>query len=465
MSVIRLFNLISVGIFGMVLSALFCDICWTRKNRLLFEAVMAVIFLLQGILYFRVDADLVERLYPLVTHLPLAVVLCLLGRKILWPVISVLTAYLCCQLRHWLALLLVVICSGGQMAEDLAELLLTVPMLILLLRFAARPVRFLSHYPRSVQVCFGLVPAVYYCFDYATRVYTNLVFEGGLFVAEFMPSVCSGAYLAFVYYISKEGRIRGQLEETCDSLDLQVTQAVREIDALREAQRRTRAYRHDMRHHMQYILSCMENGRSVQAQEYIRGICSQIDAAVVVPFCENESANLIFSSFAERAKKSGVAFEISANIPQVIAVSENDLCVLLSNALENAIYACRKVQKDGKSANIEVSAYEENGTIFVQIVNTCGDDVVFYHGIPVTGEPGHGIGVQSICAIVEQYGGLYSFSAKDHRFILRVSLRGGRRGNAKIRKATEKPSIRRSFRSIHDGTRNFMDGYATPSVK
>ena len=39
-----------------------------------------------------------------------------------------------------------------------------------------------------------------------------------------------------------------------------------------------------------------------------------------------------------------------------------------------------------------------------------------------TDPPGHGIGVSSICAIVERYGGLYSFSVREGKFVLRVSL-------------------------------------------
>lgn len=422
MNGIHLVNLFSVGIFGMILSAQFCDICWTRKKKLLMAVSMACILLFQGILYFQISADVVENAYPLITHLPLIVLLSVFSNKILWSTISVLTAYLCCQLRRWLGLLCVTICGGGQMMQDIMELVLTAPIILLLMRFAARPMRSLSRYPLTLQLRFGLIPALYYAFDYMTRVYTNLILEGGLVVAEFMPFVCSGAYLAFVYYTSEERHIRGRLEETRDSLNLQVTQAVREIDALREAQRKTRVYRHDMRHHMQYILSCIENGQSEHAKDYIQGICSEIDAGAVVPFCENESVNLIFSSFAERMRKYGIAFEIHVQIPQVIVVSENDLCVLLCNALENAIHACRKVQKNGLPAKIEVTAYEENGTIYLQMVNTCSDDVLFHHGLPATDDPGHGIGVHSICAIIEQYGGMYSFSVKNRQFIFCMSL-------------------------------------------
>lgn len=48
--------------------------------------------------------------------------------------------------------------------------------------------------------------------------------------------------------------------------------------------------------------------------------------------------------------------------------------------------------------------------------------IQFENGLPVTHAEGHGIGVRSICAIVEKYKGLSDFSVQDGRFILRVSL-------------------------------------------
>ena len=87
-------NLGSVGVFGMILSAAFCDIVWTRGKRLAMAVSMAVLLMFQGIIYFCIDSDIVEIIYPLITHLPLDVVLCVLSRRWLWPTISVMTAYL-----------------------------------------------------------------------------------------------------------------------------------------------------------------------------------------------------------------------------------------------------------------------------------------------------------------------------------------------------------------------------------
>ena len=121
-------------------------------------------------------------------------------------------------------------------------------------------------------------------------------------------------------------------------------------------------------------------------------------------------------------KEHDIAISIKAQIPRNIHISESDLCVLLSNALENALHACRRLKEKGREAVVEVSAFEKNGKLFLQIINSCDSDITFVQGIPVTNQPDHGIGVRSICALVERYEGIYTFEVVDDRFILRVSL-------------------------------------------
>ena len=208
MITIRLVNLTSVGVFGMILSAAFCDIRWTRRKILAMLGGTAAILLFQGMVYFRIDLSVVEEVYPLITHAPLIAMLCILTRKCLWPGISVLTAYLCCQLRRWIALLIVAVFSGGSMMQNISELILTIPLLLTLIRFIAPSVRAISHYPIPLQCRFGLVPALYYGFDYLTRIYTDLLLTGSLVAVEFMPFVCSASYLFFVVHTSKEEQNR-----------------------------------------------------------------------------------------------------------------------------------------------------------------------------------------------------------------------------------------------------------------
>ena len=422
MNVLTVPNGIVVALFGIVLSASFCDICWTKRNRIVLAVGTAAILLLQGAITFGASWDAMQELYPFTTHLPLAAVLGVLSGDWLWPTISVLAAYLCCQLRRWVALLVIAMVPGIDWLQPAVEIVVTLPLLAVLLRYVAPAARSFARYPRSMQLLFGVVPLAGYLFDYVTRIYTDLLVQGNQAAVEFMPFVCSVAYIVFVLRVSAEERTRGQLEQTRNNLKLQVGQAVREIEALRTSQQQTRAYRHDLRHHLQYISACIENGRGEQAQEYIQSICTEIEASKVTNYCENETANLIFSSYASRAENCGVPFRVEANIPQLISVAETDLCVLLSNALENALRACRRLKAEDRAAFIEVEAREKNGWIFLQFVNPCPKGVQFEDGLPVNRAEGHGVGVRSICAIVEKYKGLSDFSVQEGRFILRVSL-------------------------------------------
>ena len=422
MNLISLLNGTAVAIFGMILSASFCDIVWNRKKKIAMAGSMAGLLMIQGIIYYFMDSGTVRLLYPVITHLPLILILFLFTKQRLWSAGSVLTAYLCCQVRRWLALFVTAVLGGDIAIQGIAELVITLPLLLFLLKYVSPAVRSIFYSTTWIQSQFALIPAVYYIFDYATQIYTNLMTEGIPVVAEFMSFVCSVAYLVFILRSSEEKWIRNQLELTQDSLNLQITQSVREIETLRKSQEKTREYRHDMRHHMQYLSVCIENNQLERAQEYIQKICSEIEANKVMVFCENEAANLIFSAFTGRAKEKNVSISVKAQIPKNIHISESDLCVLLSNALENALHACQNLKKKGVEGKIEVSAFEKNQKLFIQFVNSCDSDITFVQGIPATSQPDHGIGVRSICALVERYEGIYTFEVEDGKFILRVSV-------------------------------------------
>ncbi len=419
---ITLLNGALISIFGSVLSASFCDIFTTRKKERIFICGLSVILILQGIFCFFLDLKQMQQLYPFIMHLPLIILLYYMSSRLLWTLISVLLAYLCCQLRLWIALLGTILLSGNLQTQELLEVFITLPIMVLLLYFASPVIKRLGKYPAKLQWQFGVLPALYYLFDYVTNVYTDLLSSGIPIAVEFMPFVCCAAYLVFLMYNSEEARKRNQLEVVQKCLDLQLNQAVGEINALRESQVLACRYRHDLRHHLQYIYACIEDGQIEKVQPYIAGICKEIELQKVERYCENETANLIFSSFAGRARKDGITMHVSGRLSKYIKISDRDLCVLLSNALENALHACQNLMAEGKECIIDVQFYEKESKFFLQITNPCGKNICFEKGIPVSDKSGNGIGVQSICAIVRRYQGIYDFVIKEGYFILRVSL-------------------------------------------
>ena len=62
-------NTVAVGLFGIVLSAAFCNIRWDRKNVLWMAAATAAIYLLQAVVYFGIDTTQGQYLYPIHAYL------------------------------------------------------------------------------------------------------------------------------------------------------------------------------------------------------------------------------------------------------------------------------------------------------------------------------------------------------------------------------------------------------------
>ena len=422
---ISLLNSAAVSFFGSILSASFCNRLSEPKKCKIFLYCTILIPIIQFITcsVWIWEEDFLRNIYPLIMHLPLLLVLHFLTGKIRWPVISIMCAYLCCQLRRWLALFSVSLFDGGRTAQNIAELLLTLPLLCFLLKFVSPAVTKFINSPAKLHYQFGIIPALYYIFDYVTVVYTDLLLSGSAVAVEFMPFVCCAAYITFILYYSYAEEKQIRLQEVQKSLDIQLAQSVREITALRESQELARQYRHDLRHHLQYISSCITNQQAQQAQNYISNICKEIEAHKVQSFCENEAANLIISSFASRAEKLGIKMEVQGNIPASISISDMDLCVILSNALENALCSCQRLIKFKNNCSINIQFYLKNNKLFLQIKNPCNNDIRFENGLPLSdcGE-GHGIGTQSICAIVRRYSGVCTFSVSDEQFILRLSV-------------------------------------------
>ena len=122
-------NGVAVALFGIALSAAFCDIHWTKKNRIILVVGSAAMLLMQALITYMDSWTAMQEAYPLTTHLPLAIILSVLSGKWLWPTISVLAAYLCCQLRRWVALLVIAMVPSIDWLQPAVEMVVTLPLL------------------------------------------------------------------------------------------------------------------------------------------------------------------------------------------------------------------------------------------------------------------------------------------------------------------------------------------------
>lgn len=407
-------------VFGIVVSVLFAGIEPARKNRLVTGLLCLFFLFIQTVSWWFLGLDLTSKLYPLIIHLPLIVIFSLYyKRPWLISVVSVLSGYLCCQAPRWVGFI-----AGAALDSRLADHIFYIAAVFLFYYFlkiyVAGSIRQLMEASTKSCIFLGGVPLFYYLFDYVTIIYTDLLYSGTEWAVQFMPSTISVFYFVFVILYYTETQKQAILQRERDMLDTQLRLAQTEFASLRQLQQNAASYRHDMRHHFALLQGLASEEHIDGIKEYLRTAQSDMDAITPLRFCENETVNLILSAFSAKAKQSEILLTVDAKLPNSLPFSDTELCSLLSNALENAIQASESIP-DSNTRIIRLRMYSKNTKLCIDIRNSYQRNPIFYQGLPVSKEQGHGFGTKSMAHIVEKHGGVFQFSVKDGWFIFQAT--------------------------------------------
>ena len=131
---------------------------------------------------------------------------------------------------------------------------------------------------------------------------------------------------------------------------------------------------------------------------------------------------MVILYYLQLAKQNNIDFNVDVSVPSEITVTNNDLCVLLGNILENALDAC--VIQNSCDRKIIMRGRINNNCLLFTIDNTFENDVkkdaddVYFS----TKHSGNGIGIESAKAIVERYNGVMRTEQKDGFFYVSVML-------------------------------------------
>ena len=179
-------------------------------------------------------------------------------------------------------------------------------------------------------------------------------------------------------------------------------------------------YQHDMRHHLNILKAFLDTEKTEQAKTYIQKVQQDVDAISTKRFCQNEIVNLLCSSFAGKAEQTGISLSIKAHLPDQIALSDTELCSILSNGLENAFHAVESLGRSEKWVSLYCE--RKQNKFLLEIKNPYLGEIHIQDGVPLSERQGHGYGCRSIQTIAERHRGLCSFEPKNGIFTFRMVI-------------------------------------------
>lgn len=210
-----------------------------------------------------------------------------------------------------------------------------------------------------------------------------------------------------------------QLQKSMDILWDSMKQSNHENEAER-LYKETKSIRHDMKNQMNIVQALLEQGEYNKAQEYLAQYYGEVQTSGEDGcYCRNEMINLLIKNTKGICQKSGIAFyaAICNEIPEKCNM---DLCVLLGNALDNAVEGC-----SGEKPQVCLDIRRKDNFLLIDVRNTIKASVLEKNPALTTTKSNsamHGLGISSMKKLAEKYFGTVEFAEEAGFFICSILL-------------------------------------------
>ncbi len=196
------------------------------------------------------------------------------------------------------------------------------------------------------------------------------------------------------------------------------------INSNRENAQAISALRHDLKNHLISLKLLNENGRTEEINTYIDSLLEQGTPPRRVFNTGNELADGLLSMKLDTDHTKDIEIKVSMDLSSASFLTNEDLCVIMGNVLDNAVEACNKVK--GKRKYIYINGSLSANYLLLRFENSCTGIPTLINGLPETSKKdflSHGYGLKNVSAVLQKYDGNMNISKSgDGKFVLNIML-------------------------------------------
>lgn len=217
-------------------------------------------------------------------------------------------------------------------------------------------------------------------------------------------------YLFVHAYIEKQ-----RLEHSNEILSIQGIQYQQLLLSVQENSR----IRHDFRQQLVVISELLGHKEYDRLADYVSSYIQSISGEIRV-YSYLPALNAILSYYESLCHDRHIRTDFTLALPDSLSVTEQDLCVMLGNLLENAVYGCEGV----KDPFIRLKIMQTSPHVLaVKISNPCSGSLKNTDGEYLSSRhSGFGQGLKSVHVIAEKYQGCADIQSDSQLFTVKVLL-------------------------------------------
>lgn len=178
------------------------------------------------------------------------------------------------------------------------------------------------------------------------------------------------------------------------------------------------SFMHDIQEHLRNVLSLAVTERYCEMTDYIRKLDIKVTEMYensILP--QYPAVDTVLRQKTVQARNQGIILDSNITVPYNMPVDPIDLCIILGNALDNAIEACSKL-RDERRINLEM--FLTKNRLIMKITNPSEPVIIVNDKCTTTKEDAnkHGYGLFNIQRTIEKYNGNVLLRYSDGNFMM-----------------------------------------------
>ncbi|MBR2410952.1 MAG: GHKL domain-containing protein [Clostridia bacterium] len=210
-----------------------------------------------------------------------------------------------------------------------------------------------------------------------------------------------------------------------DLLTSQLSLQETSIKNLENAYNRTRTFRHDIKNHLLTMNILAENGDIDEIKKYLKEMSGIIDESSYVRITGISAVDAILNEKLYEAQSHNITTNYDVMKMEKNSIKPVDMCIILSNALDNAIEANQTID-DPDGRYIKLKMYGNGSYTVISVTNPTDKIPVKSSGNSyITSKKdneNHGFGLKSIENTAKKYDGEMLTKCEDSVFTLVIKL-------------------------------------------
>lgn len=197
------------------------------------------------------------------------------------------------------------------------------------------------------------------------------------------------------------------------------------IERYKNAQTETRAFRHDIINNLSLTNMMLEEGKVEDASQHLKELLGNVRALSPSIITGDEMLDCIVAMKADKMKELDISFTTDGVVDGGLHMKPMDICSIFANALDNAIEAARKIEKE-PWVDLKIKRTEK---FFVLKVSNAAEGKVDVEKLFMSNgytsksdKEHHGFGLRNIRQAVEEYDGLVKAESDEGTFGLSIMI-------------------------------------------